>query len=92
MLNGTTLVRVPRRFYDDHEWRDLPVPPAIRRTAHHVWIELDHPDMGELVNDAEYYADKRGGPPVEDKHSRNLRNSAQKTVDSVRLAKAERDA
>lgn len=77
------LVRVPRLFYEDHLWRDLPTPPAIKERVHHVWIEPDHPDLPELLNDAEYYAHPYG-PDIEDSFSRNLANSAQKTVDSIR--------
>jgi hypothetical protein len=63
--------------------RELPTPPAIKERVHHVWIETDHPDLPELLNDAEYYAHAYG-PEADDRGSRNLKNSAQKTVDSIR--------
>ena len=77
------LVRVPQLFYWDHHDRDLPTPPAIKTRVHHVWIEPDHPDLPELLNDAEYYAHPYG-PDIEDSFSRNLANSAKKTVSSIR--------
>lgn len=54
------IIRIPRSFYDDHLDRDLPAPPPVRETKRHVWIETTHPDMEELVNDAEFYADPWG--------------------------------
>ena len=74
-----TTVRIPRRFYEDHEWRDLPTPPAVRGTVHHVWIDPSHPDTTELANDAAYYAHEYG-PEIEDSHGRNLQIAAKKTV------------
>ena len=53
-------VRIPRAFYDDHEERQLPTPPAIRETKRHVWIDPTHPDMAELLDDAKFYADPWG--------------------------------
>ena len=54
-------VRVPKVFYDDHtEGRDLPAPPVMHETERHYWLERGHPDMAELVNDAEFYADVDG--------------------------------
>lgn len=77
------LVRVPKLFYWDHVERDLPSPPVMRYTVHHVWIEIDHPDLPELLDDAEYYAHPYG-PDIEDSGSRNLANSAKKTVSSLK--------
>ncbi len=76
------LVRVPKRFYWDHMERMLPTPPAIKETVHHVWLEMDHPDLPELKSDALYYSDAYG-PEADDRFSRLLKASAQKTVDSL---------
>ena len=51
------IVRIPSYFYEDHWSRDLPTPEAIRQTKRHVWISLDNPAVGELENDAEFYAE-----------------------------------
>lgn len=48
-------VRIPRAFYDDHVWRDLPAPPIVRATARHYWIERDHPALPELLSDARHH-------------------------------------
>lgn len=50
------IVRIPRKFYDDHRCRVLPTPPAVRETKRHVWIDTDDPAVPELLNDAEYHA------------------------------------
>jgi hypothetical protein len=52
---------IPKGFYDDHTvGRDLPAPPIIKKTSRHYQIDGDHPDMAELVADAEFYADPWG--------------------------------
>lgn len=54
------LVRIPARFYEDHESRDLPTPVALIRTRRHVWIDPADPAVPELLNDAQYYVDPAG--------------------------------
>jgi hypothetical protein len=54
----TTLIRLPRKFYDDHAERDLPTPIAIRSNSQSVWVDSIDANLSELLNDAEYYADK----------------------------------
>ena len=50
------IIRIPRAFYDDHVGcRDLPAPPIVRETSRHYWIDTNHPDCAELINDAEFY-------------------------------------
>ena len=60
MTNETNLVRIPRRFLDDHEERDLDTPEIVKSTKAHYWIRKDDPALPELVNDAEYYIDPLG--------------------------------
>lgn len=59
------LIRLPRKFIDDHVERDLPTPEFIRSTKTSVYIRADDPNLPELINDAEHYADPqmrgRGG-------------------------------
>jgi hypothetical protein len=78
----TALIRIPRRFYDDHRDRELDTPVAVKATKRHVWIDLNDGHVPELISDAAYYADENG-PDVEDKWSRNLKVSAQKTVECI---------
>ena len=72
-------VRIPRTFYDDHQWRDLPTPPPMRETKRHVWIDPEHPDTPELVSDASYYADPYGP------ETPGLRRAARATLDALPL-------
>lgn len=53
-------IRIPRRFFDDHSERELPTPVIVRQTARHVWIHAEDSALPELLNDAQYYADKFG--------------------------------
>lgn len=53
-----TLIRVPRRFIDDHEERDLATPDVVRTTQAHYWIDAADPALGELHSDAEFYNDR----------------------------------
>lgn len=49
------IIRIPKRFFDDHMERGLPTP------SHRDWrggyaVRVDDPDLGELVDDARHYA------------------------------------
>lgn len=48
-------VRLPKKFIDDHEDRDLPTPHKIE-TARHYLIDRSDPHWDELLDDAQYYA------------------------------------
>lgn len=50
------IVRVPRSFYDDHNERGLPAPDPVKESKLYVWIDRDHPDVPELVSDAQHYS------------------------------------
>ena len=49
-------VRVPAKFYTDHEERGLPTPKAHRVTKQAVWVLLTDPDTAELLDDARHYS------------------------------------
>lgn len=53
-------IRVPRRFFDDHEARSLPTPEVVHYNKTHYWIKRDDPAIEELRSDAAYYADRDG--------------------------------
>lgn len=57
------LMRLPVKFYDDHQERDLDTPVAVRRTKRHVYVDPADPALPELVGDARYYADPVGFDP-----------------------------
>ena len=54
------LLKLPRRFVDDHIDRELPTPEIVRQTQRHVWVRADDPWLPELLNDADFYADSVG--------------------------------
>lgn len=55
------VVRIPQRFYDEHcDVGDLPAPPVEHATKAHYWIDLDHADAEELIDDAAFYVDPLG--------------------------------
>jgi hypothetical protein len=53
-------LRLPRQFFYDHKERDLPTPEILHLTIAYVFVDGDDPAIGELINDAEYYADPNG--------------------------------
>lgn len=57
---STKIIRIPRRFWDDHIDRELPAPPEVRETTRYVWVNTMHPDFQEVVKDAEHYVACRG--------------------------------
>lgn len=55
--DGTTVtVRLPARFYDDHDARDLPSGVVVKRLAREVDVQLDREALDDLRSDAEHYA------------------------------------
>lgn len=79
------LIRIPKVFYDDHtSGRDLPAPPIVRETKRHYFIETEHPDIGELENDAVHYSDATTwGSGIE---LGGFERSARATVNAIRQA------
>mgnify|MGYP003652993097 FL=1 len=53
----TRTVRIPFLFWDDCQERELEMPPAIKETKRHVWIDRDHPAVDELLSCASYYSE-----------------------------------
>jgi len=60
MNDSTLLVRIPKRFFDDHRDRDLPIPAVVKFTQKHYWINSADPAIEELLDDARFYADPDG--------------------------------
>ena len=52
-----TLIKIPQRFLIDHEERDLPTPEVVKSTQRHFWVKANDPHLGELISDAEFYAE-----------------------------------
>jgi hypothetical protein len=59
------LVRLPWGFFQDHQDRDLPTPEPVRWNKKSVWVSLDDPNLDELLDDAEYYADPNTCPDAD---------------------------
>ena len=78
----TTLICIPRKFYEDHGERCLPTPEAHRTTARHVFVDINDPLLPELLDDAEYYADERGICP----EVRGICRSAKATAKAITAA------
>jgi len=57
MTIKTAMIRVPRKFYDDHVDRDLPAPGILRSTKTHYYIDALSRDLDELLDDAKYYTE-----------------------------------
>jgi len=49
------MIRIPRRFYDDHFDRDLDSPAILKETKAHYWIDRTDPATRELLSDALFY-------------------------------------
>lgn len=51
------LIRIPKRFIDDHAERELPTPIVVRETSSHYFVDPADDAIEELINDAEHYVD-----------------------------------
>jgi hypothetical protein len=57
------LIRIPKRFLDDHAERELPAPIIVRETSSHYFIDPADDAIEELVNDARHYGDSIDNAP-----------------------------
>lgn len=71
-------VRIPRKFFEDHEARLLPTPDVIRYGKTWVEIRVGGPEFDELLDDARYYSDPFGPDEIGD--GGGLIRSAKATV------------
>ena len=55
------MIRIPKRFYDDHRERDLDSPVIVKETKTHYWIKKHDEALPELIADARYYDNNDGG-------------------------------
>jgi len=51
------MIRIPKRFYDDHCERDLEAPEILKETKAHYWVAVDE-NLAELLYDAHFYSDR----------------------------------
>ena len=51
------MIRVPAKFFNDHEARDCePYCKPVKRSTRFVWLRSDDPGISELLDDARHYA------------------------------------
>jgi len=50
-----TVIRITKRFYDDHVERDLEAPALIRESKRYYWIDTSDENFNELHTDAIFY-------------------------------------
>lgn len=80
------LVRVPAKFFSDHEDRECePFCEPVKSTKRFVWLRLDDPGLDELLSDARHYADEWGPDEIGD--GGGLKRSAAATVRAIEAAK-----
>jgi hypothetical protein len=74
------MIRITKRFYDDHSARDLEAPPVIRETKTHYYIDETHPDMSELISDAKYYVEGLEDGSWQDEYVRGIARSGRALI------------
>jgi len=78
-------IRIPFRFYQDHQERDLDTPVNYAKSKSYVIIDSDDPALPELISDAEYYASDDGCvDPVMWEGWRGVVLSARATLKAIR--------
>ena len=80
----STTIRIPQKFIQDHQERDLDTPCVLRRTKQHCYIAADDPALDEMLSDAEHYAE--GGIPAQPEYL-GLISSARATMRAIRAAR-----
>ena len=76
------LIKLPKRFFDDHADRELPTPEVVSETARYYVVDRADPALPELLSDADYYSDGV------DCCERGLVRSAIATATAIRAALA----
>ena len=51
------LIKIQKRFYEDHNERDLESPVIVKETKTHYWISSEDEHLQELHSDACFYAE-----------------------------------
>ena len=58
-MTTAELIRIPKRFYDDHVDRDLPAPEIARETKQHYFINATSEHLEELLGDATFHVETK---------------------------------
>ena len=60
-MGGKLMLKITKKFYDDHVARDLPSPKILKETKNHYYICIkDKSALNELEDDADYYSNGDG--------------------------------
>jgi hypothetical protein len=51
-------IRIPFRFYQDHQERDLDTPVNYAKSKSYAIIDSEDPALPELISDASFYANQ----------------------------------
>lgn len=83
-MTTANLIRLPRRFWNDRQERDLPMPKAIGWNKTHVTVDAADPVLADYLDDAEYYADivNMSG----DRDLIGIQSSARATVKAIKAS------
>jgi hypothetical protein len=81
-----TTYKLPRRFYDDHVYRDFWGGEIVSSTKQSVTVELDREAYDELLSDASFYASM--GEGEFERHLSGVVKSAAATVKALTKAGA----
>ena len=57
MIKETEMIRIPKRFVDDHADRDLDTPVILRQNKTSYYIDPSDEALPELISDAWHYVD-----------------------------------
>ena len=79
-----TSYTLPRRFYDDHVYRDFWGGNVIKSTSRTITVELDREAFDELLDDARFYSEM--GAREFDRNYSGVVKSATATVKALTLA------
>jgi hypothetical protein len=80
------LIRLPIKFFQDHDERGLESPEIVKSTQRHWFVRANDPNLHHLLSDAEFYADRWGpdGDGLE-----GLKASARATIKAIKAAEKE---
>ena len=84
-----TTIRVPAKFFDDHEGRDCePYCTVVKRTGRFVWLRPDDEGLDELLDDAKHYAEPgQFGEWGSENYGRGIVRSAAATVAAIQQSR-----
>ena len=77
------VIKITKRFYQDHVERDLPAPPIVKQSNRHIWIDASSEYLKDLMSDASFYADPASYDAEFGSHLSALVRSARATLNAI---------